>query len=102
MEIQQWLLTEIQENDDAKSFYIRDVYGPTHYRDKVIFWEYLSKVLEDLRGKNLLIAGDFNTTKSQLEKCGGTKIRDPFGEKMEDLISDLDLMDTPLKNGKYT
>ena len=46
--------------------------------------------------------GDSNPTKSRLEKCGGTKVRDPFGEKMEDFISDLDLLDVPLKNGKYT
>ena len=40
-----------------------------------------------MRGKELIIDGDFNTTKSQPEKPGGTKVRDPFGEKMEDLIS---------------
>ena len=27
---------------------------------------------------------------------------DPFGEKMEDLMADLDLLDIPLRNGKYT
>ena len=48
MESQQWILTEIQEKDDANSLYICNVYGPTHYRDKVTFWEDLSKALEDL------------------------------------------------------
>ena len=87
MVIQQWLLTEILEKDDANSLYICNVYGPTHYRDKLTFWEALSKDLEDLGGKKLIIVRDFNTTISQLEKRGGTKVKDPFGERMEDLIS---------------
>ena len=62
MESQQWILTEIQEKDDASSLYIYNVYGSMHYRDKVTFWEDLSKDFEDLRGKNLIIARDFNTT----------------------------------------
>ena len=37
MESQQWLLTEIQEKDDANSLYICNVYGPMHYKDNVIF-----------------------------------------------------------------
>ena len=55
-----------------------------------------------MRGKDLIIVGDFNTTKTQSEKRGGTKVRDPFGENMEDLMVDLDLLDIPLRNGKYT
>ena len=97
-----WLLTKIQKMGDPTSIYIYNAYGPTHYRDKVIFWEDLSKLKEHLRGKHLIIVGDFNTTKSQLEKHGGIKVRNPFGEKMEDMISDLALLDTPLKNEKYT
>ena len=63
-EINHWLLAEIQEKDDPTSIYICNVYGPTHYIDKVVFWEYLSKLKENLRGKHLSLAGDFNTTKS--------------------------------------
>ena len=55
-----------------------------------------------MHGKDLIIAGDFNITKSQFEKRGGTKVRDPFAEKMEDLMAGLDLLDIPLRNGKYT
>ena len=75
---------------------------PTHYKDKETFWEYLNKLKEELHGKYLVIAGDFNTTRKQSEKCGGTKVSDPFGEKMEELMVDLDLLDIPLRNGKYT
>ena len=70
--------------------------------DKTTFWEDLNKLKEELRGKYLIIAGDFNTTKSHMEKQGGTKVSEPFGEHMEDLMEDLDLLEPPLKNGKYT
>ena len=63
-EINHWLLTEIQEKDDPTLIYIYNVYGPTHYIDKVVFWEYLSKIKENPRGKHLIIARYFNTTKS--------------------------------------
>ena len=97
-----WLLTEIQEKEDLIPLYIYNVYGPTHYRDKTTFWEDLNKLKDVLHGKDLIIAGDFNITKSQFEKRGGKKVRDPFGENMQDLMEDLDLQDIPLGNEKYT
>ena len=65
------------------------------------FWEDLNNLKEEMCGKDLIIAGDFNTTRSQGEKRGGMKVRDPFNEKMEDLMVDLDLLDIPLSR-KYT
>ena len=78
------------------------MYGPTHYKDKQSLWNSLATLKEDLKGKYLIIVGDFNATKVQSEKKGGSRIRDPYGENKEDLISELDLLDPPLKNGKYT
>ena len=37
-----------------------------------------------------------------MEKRGGSIIRDTFGEKLEDSMVDLDLLDSTPKNGKYT
>ena len=70
------------------------MYGPTHSKDKQTFWN----IKGDLARKELIIARDFNATKAQAEKRGGSKIRDPYREYVEDL----DLIDLPLKNGKYT
>ena len=83
-------------------FYNCNVYGPTHYREKMDFWEYLLALKSYLQGKEVIIAGDFNTTRSSLEKRGVLIIRDPFGEKLEDLMADLDLLDPMPKNGKCT
>ena len=73
-----------------------------HYRDKLNFWDSLNSLRDILQGKDSILVGDVNAIKSHSEKGGGLIIRDPFREKMEDLIVDLDLLDLPLKNGKYT
>ena len=95
-----WLLTKIQENEDLTPIYICKVYEPTHYRDKTTFWEDLNNLNEEMRGKDLIIIEDFNTTRSRCEKRGGTKVRDSFGGKMYDLMADLDMLDILLRNGK--
>ena len=48
------------------------------------FGESLLALKTDLQGKEVIIAGDFNTTRSSSKKRGGSIIRDPFGEKLED------------------
>ena len=59
----------------------------------MVFWETLNLLSENLQGKDVIFVGDFNATKSQVEKRGGSIVRDPFGEKMEDLMENLDLLD---------
>ena len=56
----------------------------------------------DLQGKDVIIAGYFNTTKSSSEKRGGLTVRDPLGEKLEDLATELDMLDPMPKNGRFT
>jgi len=51
---------------------------------------------------NCIIAGDFNTTLHQGGGKGGSIVRDPFRECMEDLVSELDLFDVQPNKGKYT
>ena len=63
-----WLLIEIQEEEDHTPLYICNIYRPTHYRDKTTFWEDLNNLKEEMREKDLIIVRDFNTTRSQCEK----------------------------------
>ena len=55
-----------------------------HYTDKMVFWETLNLLSENLQGNDSSFVGYFNATKLQVEKRGGSIVRDPFGEKMED------------------
>jgi hypothetical protein len=52
--------------------------------------------------KELIIAGDFNTTLHHKEKKGGSIVRDPSREHLEDLISTYQLLDIKPSNGRYT
>ena len=63
-----WLLIEIQEEEDRTPLYICNIYRPTNCRDKTTLWEDLNNLKEEMRGKDLIIVGDFNTTRSQCEK----------------------------------
>ena len=83
----------MQNKSNHDTIFICNVYGPTHYVDKLEFWDSLLSLNLDLQGKDIIIAGGFNTTKTSMEKRGGSIIRDPFGEKIEDLMTDLDLLD---------
>jgi len=60
------------------------------------------KIKEIIAQNNCIIAGDFNTTLHQGEKKGGSIVRDPFREHLEDLILELDLFDVHPSKGKYT
>ena len=86
----------------ANISYVCNVYGPTHCRDKKNFWNSLATLKEEMEGKEIIIVGDFNVTIALAEKRGSSSVYDPYEENMEDLISMLDLIDMPLKNGKYT
>ena len=59
-----WILVEIQNKSNQESIFICNVYGPTHYRDKLDFWDSLISLNSDLQGKDIMIARDFNITKS--------------------------------------
>jgi hypothetical protein len=52
--------------------------------------------------QSCIIVGDFNVTISSQEKKGGSMVRDPLREKVEELIEDWDLIDIKPIRGKYT
>ena len=72
----------MQNKINQVTIFICNVYGPTHYKDKLESWNSFLSLNLDLQGKDIIIAWDFNTTKSSMEKRGGSIIRDPFGEKL--------------------
>ena len=49
-----------------------------------------------------IIAGDFNAVISLEEKKGGSKVRDPFRDRLEDIMTIWRLTDIKPKRGKYT
>ena len=51
---------------------------------------------------NLVLAGDMNVTLALSEKKGGSSVRDPTREWVEDIIMDWDLEDIKPSKGKFT
>lgn len=49
-----------------------------------------------------MIGRYLNTTMYSVECRGGNIVRDPFQEKLEDLLFEWDLVDVKPHNGKYT
>jgi hypothetical protein len=50
----------------------------------------------------IIIAVDFNVTLSSKEKQGGNIFKDPFNEKIEDLIEEWDLINIKPSKGNFT
>eukprot|EP00253_Pinus_taeda_P028778 PITA_28778 len=79
----------------------------TNIGEKRECWDSIRPLSESENLENIIVAGDLNLTirmeeKRMEEKQGGTIIRDPAREWVEDLMQDWDLLDILPENGKYT
>lgn len=97
-----WLFLKLQPVDSRETFFLSNVYVPVNIEEKRECWGSVRHLLESKNFENIIIAGDLNLTLHMEEKRGGTIVRDPAREWVEDLMQDWDLLDIPSKNGKYT
>jgi hypothetical protein len=58
------------------------------YRYKEICWNSLISLQNSVEIKNNIIGGDFNVILNKKEKRGGNILRDPFQERLKDLMND--------------
>lgn len=79
-----------------------NLYAPVLYGLKSNFWDSLEEIRRHDRYQNYIIRGNFNTMLNASEKRGGSIVRDPFKDQMEDMIEDWDPIDVIPKFGKYT
>jgi hypothetical protein len=75
---------------------------PNNNHENLECWDSLMDLLELGFSQNCIIAGEFNTTLHQNDKNGGFIVRDHFRERIEDLISFLDMIDIQPNKGKFT
>lgn len=65
-------------------------------------WDTLKSFLSTHNPENVIIAGDLNLTLAPEEKKGGSPVRDPTREWVEDIMLDWELEDINPIRGKYT
>ena len=65
-------------------------------------WNSLESYLNLKQPDNIIVAGDLNITLAANEKKGGTPVRDPAREWVEDIILGWDLIDIKPVQGKFT
>ena len=95
-------LWNYRDLDKKEKFWVGNIYGPTIHGEKGEFWDSLETQREGKRWAEYIIEGHFNVTISTEERRGGTNVRDPIGERLEDFIISWNLIDIKLKKGKFT
>lgn len=96
------VLTILKHKELECILHLFNVYAPVIYGDKRILWDTLLQFKEENLHQQSIVDGVFNTMLYSYEKRGGNQIQDPFKERMEDLISEWDLLDINPKQGKFT
>ena len=66
---------------------ILNIYIPALYSEKKDYWQSIQVMLSSLHPENLIMDGDLNITLSVKEKKGGSIVRYPLREMVEDLMS---------------
>jgi exonuclease III len=97
-----WIRTSLLHIPTGKTLNVINVYMPVIYQEKIECWSSLQNLHGSLDSKDLIIAGDLNTTLHPKEKKGGTRVWDPTREHLEDLISSFHLIDIKPSNGRFT
>jgi exonuclease III len=75
---------------------------PVLLEEKIFCWDTLKDYLLLNELENIIIGRDLNVTLTMTEKKGGSIVRDPAREWVEDIMSDWELEDVKPTKGKYT
>jgi hypothetical protein len=97
-----WLFTNLIHKGSGRQVSLFNLYVPVLPNEKKDCWDSLQLFLNSHHTENLVVAGDLNVTLSLSEKKGGSIVRDPSREFVEDLMADWELEDIPPSNGKFT
>lgn len=79
-----------------------NLYVPILFSKKRDCWDLLREFLSSHQLENIILGGDLNITLALEEKKGGTHVRDPAREWVEDIILAWDLEDIKPTQGKFT
>ena len=78
------------------------MYVPVSLTEKKDCWDSVNLFLNQHNTDNVVVVGDLNVTLALAERKGGSLVRDPAREWVEDLMMDWELEDIPPDKGKFT
>ena len=97
-----WVFTKLTHKISGRTVSLFNLYVPVLHAEKKDCWNSLESYLNLKQPDNIIIAGDLNITLAANEKKGGTPVRDPAREWVEDIILGWDLIDIKPAKGKFT
>lgn len=83
-----WLFTKLCHIESGHSVSLVNIYAPVLLSEKKECWESIKRFLSLNHLDNIVLAGDLNVTLAVSEKKGGSPVRDPAREWVEDIILD--------------
>ena len=86
-------MVELENIEEKERFKMFNVYGPMNYCKKHDFWKSLEGMCVQGLHTNSIVVVDFNATISASERRGGSKVRHPFVELLEELQTSWNFMD---------
>jgi len=81
-----WLFSKLKHVDTEETLCLFNVYIPVSAGEKKNCWDSIRALADSEDLANIIIAGDLNLTLSTAEKRGGSIVRDPAREWVEDLL----------------
>jgi exonuclease III len=79
-----------------------NLYVPVSLEEKKDCWDTLKEYFLSNDLDNIIIGGDLNVTLATTEKKGGSIVRDPTREWVEDIMLEWELEDVKPTKGNYT
>ena len=96
-----WVFTKLIHKHSGRNVSLFNLYVPVLYSKKKDCWSMLESFLNLQQLENIIVAGNLNVTLAANEKKGGTLVRDPSREWVEDIILGWDLIDIKPVKGKF-
>eukprot|EP00253_Pinus_taeda_P035966 PITA_35966 len=97
-----WLLTKLLHKDSGQQVSMFNIYAHVLPSEKKLCWDSMLSYLSLNNPEKIIIASDMNVTLAVNEKKGGSPVRDPAREWVEDLMLGWELEDIKPTSGKFT
>jgi exonuclease III len=97
-----WVFTSLLHKEMGRLVSLFNLYVPVLFSEKRNCWDLVKAFLNSNKMENIIIGGDLNVTLVVEEKKGGSIVRDPAREWVEDIMLDWDLEDIKPSRENFT